>query len=132
MGAFIDQQSADALLHDIADNAGEMHLVSDSETPVDVSNSLGHVAMTKGSGNGDYLVEAGQYGGDDRQLTVSSKSITASATGTARHIVLWDEINSRIKAAIPITEKAVTSGTVYDISAFAVYEYAPYGGGGAQ
>lgn len=115
MGAYCDPQAMDAKWANIADNADQMHLVSDTNTPTDVSNSLGYVAMTKGAGNGDYAIADGPNAGD-RKLVMASKEITTNPTGgTVRHVVLWDSVNSRVKLVTTTAEKVLSGSTVYTV-----------------
>lgn len=65
----------------------QIDVVSDVSTPTDLTNSLADTAMIAGDGNGDYTIADDPTNG--RRLTMAAKSsITVTASGTPRHIVL--------------------------------------------
>lgn len=77
--------------------------------------SLGNVAMTAGSGNGDYTIANGDTSG--RKLSVLAQSIaSASASGTATHVCLDD--GTTLLLVTTCTSQSVTSGNPISVPAF--------------
>jgi len=74
-------------------------------------------AMTEGDGGGDYTIADGDSSG--RKLTVTAQSgVSVTATGTATHVVLADDVGSELLYVTTCTSQALTSGGSVDVPAF--------------
>lgn len=69
--------------HDFISTLTRMDLVSDSSTPIDLSNTLANATMS----GADYTKEDGSVNG--RQVVVAAKpGILSTASGAALHVIL--------------------------------------------
>jgi hypothetical protein len=101
---YVDPDSIDLMLSDIA-NADQMHICSAKPANYAAVSgvTLGYVAMA----GGDFTL-ADASGGNGRKLTVSSKDITATDTGTGTHLCLVDDGETTLKAAHEISGVLMT------------------------
>lgn len=77
--------------------------------------ALADVAVTPGSGNGDFTLANGDTSG--RKLTIGIQSdIPVDTTGTAAHIALVD--GTRLLYVTTCTSQAVTSGNTVTVPAW--------------
>ena len=77
--------------------------------------ALADVAVTPGSGNGDFTLANGDTSG--RKLTVGIQSdVPVDTTGTAQHVALVDA--TRLLYVTTCTSQAVTSGNTVTIPAW--------------
>ena len=109
-GAWIADAALDALLSHVETNSVRLHIVSDSTTPTDVTNTLGNVTI-----DGDDMALADDTSG--RKLTITAQNITASGTGTARHWVLCNAAGDTLYAVGTATSKSLTETYVYEFAA---------------
>lgn len=116
-GAFVTDSAYDAALDYVA-TATRLDITSDTSTPANLDNTLGNVTVTAGDGNGDFTIANGDTSG--RKLTVSAQEITATGSGTAKHWVL--SVSGTILATGTVTDKSITSSSVYEFPATNVYE----------
>lgn len=101
----------------VADNATTMHVTS--AEPANHAGiaavSLADIAMTAGTGNGDYVIEDGGTSG--RRLRVIAQSgVTVDASGTATHVVGTD--GTTLLWCTTCTSQALTSGNTVDFPTF--------------
>lgn len=82
MSRFVPNATIDVLLDKVA-TATLMSVVSDTDTPTDLTNTLAAVAVAPG----DFSIADAAGGG--RELTIASKSgVEITTGGTAKHVVL--------------------------------------------
>jgi len=101
----------------VADNATTMHVTS--AEPANHAGiaavSLADIAMTAGTGNGDYVIEDGGVSG--RRLRVIAQSgVTVDASGTATHVVGTD--GTTLLWCTTCTSQALTAGNTVDFPTF--------------
>lgn len=89
----------------IQDNVTAIHMVSDSATPTDVSNSLGSVAVD----DADFTWD--DTGTNQQKLQLATQNITATGDGVRRHLVGWD--GAAVVFATPVTNEYVQTDHVY-------------------
>lgn len=120
MGKVIPNAVFDAALANIADNANELCVCSQEPanyTAAHTTYKLANVAMTPGSGNGDYTIQDGQTSG--RRITVAEQAnISITASGDATHVVLTDTVNQLIKQVTTCNTQALTSGGTVTVPSF--------------
>lgn len=76
---------------------------------------LADVAMTPGSGNGDYLIANGDTNG--RKLTILQQTdIPVDSSGTATHVAICDGTN--LLLVTTCTSQALTTGNTVTVPAF--------------
>lgn len=86
MGAYTPDEVIDVMLDAIA-NSDRLDLTTDLFTPEGLSNSIAHVSLTPGDGNGDFTIADGVV--DGRRLILAAQDdMPISAGGYARHWVL--------------------------------------------
>ena len=108
-GPWIDDDSLDAALSDIANNGDYLFVGTDGTW----ANRLGSVATTPGDGNGDYTIGNGAIEG--RSLSIAAQTITATGTGTADTWGIYDNDNAEVKAYGNLSASvSMVSGNVYD------------------
>jgi len=109
----------DVALAAIADAGDTLHACSGE--PADYAGiaalTLGSVALTEGSGNGDYTIGNGDVSG--RKLALAAQTI-ASATddGNVTHLVIADAIGSVLLAVTTCASQAVLIGQQIDVDAY--------------
>ncbi len=116
MAKFIDDSAFDAAIA-VLDNATTMHVTS--AQPANHAGiaavSLGSVAMTAGTGGGDYTIGNGDTSG--RKMTVLTQTIaSASASGTATHVCGTD--GTTLLWVATCTSQSITSGNPISVPAF--------------
>jgi hypothetical protein len=112
----------DGLLAQVA-LADEMYVCSAQPTNyADIANSdlVGPIAMTPGTGNGDFLIADGDTNG--RKVTVLAQSdASIIASGTASHVVLaTGGATDLLRYITTCTNQALTSGGTVDVPAWKV------------
>lgn len=102
MSAWIPNDAFDAYF-DYFKECDRQDLVSNVDTPTDLSNSLAHVSMDAG----DFSVEEGE-GGDGRQIVIGAKTqVDVTVDGTTRHAVLSK--NGEIRLVTTCQERTVSA-----------------------
>ena len=115
MGKSVANSVIDGALAVIA-TATRLDVTSDSSTPTGLTNSLAHVTLTAGNGNGSYTIADGDTSG--RKVTIAQQSdISVTASGTANHIVL--SLTGTILLTTTCTAQVLTSGNTVTVPAFA-------------
>lgn len=114
MSKYVPDSYLDKIADAIMADTTHVHMVSDTATPTDVTNSLGSVAVT----SGDFTKAAGDTSG--RKVTLASKNITATADGQKRHIVGWT--GTAITFATPVTVESIANANIYAIPAIDIIE----------
>jgi len=118
MGKFVKDSVMDLALADIA-TCTLLSVCSGAGTPTDgtlAGVTLASVALTAGSGNGDYVIADGTTSG--RKVTVSQQAdIAITASGDATHIVL--SLAGVVKLVTTCTTQTLTSGGTVTVPAFA-------------
>ena len=115
MGKSVANSVIDGALAVIA-TATRLDVTSDSSTPTGLTNSLAHVTLTAGNGNGSYTIADGDASG--RKVTITQQSdISVTASGTANHIVL--SLSGTILLTTTCTAQVLTSGNTVTVPAFA-------------
>ena len=115
MGKSVANSVIDGALAVIA-TATRLDVTSDSSTPTGLTNSLAHVTLTAGNGNGSYTIADGDASG--RKVTIAQQSdISVTASGTANHIVL--SLTGTILLTTTCTAQVLTSGNTVTVPAFA-------------
>ncbi len=97
----------------IQNGVGELHVTSDSSTPVDVSNSLGYNSADVTS----TIFNWNDVSGTNQVLQMNSVDIQYDYDGIKRHLVGWDPATSTVVFAVPVEEEAVQSGEFYSTPA---------------
>lgn len=121
MGKLVPDAILDSMLALIANGVDRIDICKD--TPTDYStattagtHSLGSIAVTAGSGNGDWTIGNGDTNG--RKLTLAQQTgVTIGTSGTATHIAGTDG-SSVFYFATTCTSQAVTSGNTATINTF--------------
>jgi len=114
MAKWVDDDVFDAALEYVANNGGQLDVVSDTTTPTNLTNSLASVSLTTGIADNDYTLEAGENG---RKLTVAEQTgVDITAEGTARHVVISDGTNPIVVTTC--TEQYLYAGNTINIPAF--------------
>ena len=116
MAAFVDDSVNNAGIA-VLDNATTVHVTS--AQPANHAGiaavSLASVAVTAGTGNGDYTIADGDTSG--RKLTLLAQNgITVSASGTATHVCGTD--GTTLLWVVTCTSQALTSGNTVNIPQF--------------
>jgi hypothetical protein len=92
--------------------AGQPTSFADSTT-----RRLGSIAMTPGTGGGDYSLANGDVNG--RKVTVAAQTgIAVATTGTADHVAIVDTVNSRLLHATTMPSQTVTAGNTANTAAW--------------
>ena len=92
-------------------------LVSDADTPTDLTGELAGTDLVAGDGNGDFTVGAGDPSG--RKLTIAAQeNVSASASGTTKHAVL--SLAGAIRLVTTCAERTLdhTQGDKVNMSSF--------------
>lgn len=115
MGVSMTDGVLDALLDKMA--LGTRITILSAE-PLSILNitttyKLGSLALTAGDGNGDFVKANGDVSG--RKLTVLAQNIPITATGTATHVAIDDDVDFVVTTC---NSKAWTSGDTAQASAF--------------
>jgi hypothetical protein len=118
----VDDQSKDALLHDIAENGDQLHLVSQSpEAYAEVAAyTLGGVVLPAGDGNGAYTIQDGAVSG--RRLTLAQQTVAGTGDGVASHAVIIDTVSARIKAITTAPNYNMQNGVNQTVPSYDVTE----------
>lgn len=119
---FVEDDSMDLALKDIANNGNQFHLVSQAPTVyADVATySLGYVALTLGDGNGSYTVQNGSVSG--RRLTVAQLTVPGTGPGVANHAVIIDTVNAKIKAVTTAPNYNMQNGVNQSVPSYDAWE----------
>lgn len=119
---FIDPDSMDVGLANIADHGNLLHLVSQAPTSyADVATySLGGVPLTLGDGNGAYTIRDGVVSG--RRLSVASQIVEGTGDGVADHVVIVDTVNAVIKAVTTAPNYNMTTGANQTVPGYDAWE----------
>lgn len=118
MSKWQNDSMLDAALNYVADNGSQLDVVSDTETPTDLSGSLASTALTVGAGNGDYTLDDGDTSG--RKLTIAQQAdINVDASGDANHIVISDGGSpATLYLVTTCTTQTLTSGNTVTVPSF--------------
>ena len=117
MARYILPAVQDVLLEEIAEATTLVVCSTQPTTRTEAVTTykLADVAVTPGSGNGDFTLAAGDVSG--RKLTVALQAdVPVDATGSAQHIALVD--GTRLLFVTTCTTQAVTSGNTVTIPAW--------------
>lgn len=119
MGKFAADAGLDAALAWYAD-CDELNVCSAQPTTyaeATTTFSLADVAVTPGTGGGDFTIADGDTSG--RKLTLAAQSaIPVDATGTATHIALTKSGDTTLRYVTTCTSQALTSGNTVNVPAF--------------
>jgi hypothetical protein len=121
MAKFVLDAVMDAALNEIIDNsdqliicAGQPATYTDATTDEPSGNALGEVGITSSDFTGP---SDGDTSG--RKLTVNQQTgITVDVTGTADHVAIVDDSNSRLLLVTTISSQSVSAGGTADVAAF--------------
>ncbi len=120
MGKTQHDDVLDAPLKEIADNCDKLILCSTQPTTYTeavTTYALAAATMTKGDGNGDYVIGDGDASG--RKLTVAEQAdVDVDATGDGQHLALVDVGNTKLVYVTTCTLQNVTSGNTVTFPAF--------------
>ena len=120
MGKTQHDDVLDAMLDYIADNCDRLVVCSTEPTTYTEANEtykLADVTLTKGDGNGDYVIADGDASG--RKLTVLQQAdIPVDTSGNAEHVALLDVSNTKLVYTTTTTSQAVTQGNTVTVPAF--------------
>lgn len=102
----------DQILDEIATSTLQT-VVSDAETPTDLTGALADVAMA----SGDYTKAEGDAGAGSRKVTMAAKSgVTVDAAGAPNHVVL--SLDGTIMLITTCTGPDLTAGSTVDFPAW--------------
>lgn len=114
MSKSVPDSVMDKILDEIA-SATLQSVVSDSDTPTDLSNELADVEMS----SDDFSKAEGDEGSGSRKITMASKSgVDVDASGEPKHVVL--SLDGDIKLVTTCSGPDLTSGSTVD---FPSWEY---------
>lgn len=114
MGIYLHDDVMDSEgLEGIENNCDEMWVLSGAATTYAAASSakLASVAMSAS----DYAVADATGGDTGRTLTVSEKTVSVTATGTATHVAHVDTGNSKLYYVDTCTSTGLTSGGTKDV-----------------
>lgn len=116
MAKWANDAVMDAALEEVA---GATTLLVTSSQPADraaaLAAALADIAMTPGSGNGDYTLANGDTSG--RKLTVAQQAdFPVDSSGTATHVCLID--GTRLLYVTTCTSQALTAGNTVTVPAW--------------
>lgn len=116
MAKWANDAVMDAALEEVAESTT---LLVCSSQPADraaaLAAALADIAMTPGSGNGDYTLANGDTSG--RKLTVEQQTdFPVDTTGTATHVCLID--GSRLLYVTTCTSQGLTAGNTVTVPAW--------------
>jgi hypothetical protein len=119
---YIDDDSMDAGLKDIANSGDQFHLCSaaPSDYADALNKSLGFVTLTPGDGNGSYTIQNGAVSG--RRLNLTQQTVPGTAPGTATHAVILDSVNSKVKTIDTAPNYTMAVGVNQTVPSFDVWE----------
>lgn len=124
MAKWINDSALDAALAYIAGTSGgnARALTACSAQPTTYAEGyttykLADIALTPGSGEGDFTIANGDSSG--RKLTTAQQSnVTVDTSGTATHVAIVDTVGEVLLAVTTCTSFALTAGSTVTFPAF--------------